>query len=709
MALTKITAAIIEDGAITASALSNNSIGITQLNVSDGTSGQFLRTDGSGNLSFATVSGYTDSDVASYLSSNGYATQSTIVGAITDSAPATLDTLNELAAALGDDANFSTTVTNNIATKLPLAGGTLTGNLTGTQAFFSPNTAGKNTITITTNASDDGRILIKSDTTDKVDIQANGVTYFNGGNVGIGDTSPIAKLTVKAASDTIRAESLATDAKNITMSYHDSNDQGQIFCGQDGVVDKNIVLRGHTLIFQRNGGTEAMRIDSAGTIYQGTTTPTLHSAVTGLVLENGSLITDSTRIDGGSMTLAQNAAVDSGNTWAYLAAGEASYYQQFNGNHYFTTAASGSAGADATMATQMTIASDGTVGIGTTNPQQKLHIADGTNGTGLEIAPNDSAGKVNINSYDRGQSAWRQMDLAGSVITFATDNGGLAERMRIASDGIVYFGPNGSTADPRINRHSNGYDYINSGNSRWLKVGASSGHTNVAFQDGSSGVTIFETAGSERMRIKNTGGVQFYTDVRSNAKKMELHNGEGLWVYNNGGGNPVDYGLGSEIRLDGLSHGINATHYLALSGYLPGYTPGQYNCLKTDLNDMHFAAGGTYTGYISQNGGFTDVSDEREKENIVTISNATAKLKQLRGVYHTWKDTANRGTDTYIGLIAQEVEAVVPEVVSTSNPTSLNTPESDTVGIKGVAYAKLVPLLIETIKELEARITTLEG
>jgi hypothetical protein len=51
------------------------------------------------------------------------------VALIVDSAPGTLNTLNELAAALGDDASFSTTVTNSIAAKLPLAGGTLTGNL----------------------------------------------------------------------------------------------------------------------------------------------------------------------------------------------------------------------------------------------------------------------------------------------------------------------------------------------------------------------------------------------------------------------------------------------------------------------------------------------------------------------------------------------------------------------------------------------------
>jgi hypothetical protein len=53
----------------------------------------------------------------------------TEVANLVDSAPSTLDTLNELAAALGDDPNFSTTVTNSIATKMPLSGGTFTGNV----------------------------------------------------------------------------------------------------------------------------------------------------------------------------------------------------------------------------------------------------------------------------------------------------------------------------------------------------------------------------------------------------------------------------------------------------------------------------------------------------------------------------------------------------------------------------------------------------
>ena len=83
-------------------------------------------TEGSGNLYF------TDARVASYLTTNSYATETYVdsaVQAVIDSAPAALDTLNELAAALGDDANFAGTMTTSLAGKLALAGGTMTGNI----------------------------------------------------------------------------------------------------------------------------------------------------------------------------------------------------------------------------------------------------------------------------------------------------------------------------------------------------------------------------------------------------------------------------------------------------------------------------------------------------------------------------------------------------------------------------------------------------
>jgi hypothetical protein len=69
---------------------------------------------------------YTDSAVSG-LASETYVDNA--VSNLVDSAPSALDTLNELASALGDDANFSTTVTNNIASKLSLSGGTMTGNI----------------------------------------------------------------------------------------------------------------------------------------------------------------------------------------------------------------------------------------------------------------------------------------------------------------------------------------------------------------------------------------------------------------------------------------------------------------------------------------------------------------------------------------------------------------------------------------------------
>jgi hypothetical protein len=90
----------------------------THLNTSTATTNQLLSWTGSDYDWIDAPATYGDSDVSIYLSTNGYDTASNIVASIVDSAPTTLDTLNELAAALGDDANFSTTVTNSIATKL---------------------------------------------------------------------------------------------------------------------------------------------------------------------------------------------------------------------------------------------------------------------------------------------------------------------------------------------------------------------------------------------------------------------------------------------------------------------------------------------------------------------------------------------------------------------------------------------------------------
>ena len=145
---------------------------------------------------------------------------STAIANLADSAPATLDTLNELAAALGDDANFSTTVTNSIATKLPLAGGTLTGGLKITDASqgLLVDSAGHASIRLDRGSTSyDNNILFytagslkwrlwQDGSDDYLYLQDsvnsnNMVVFKKGGNVGIGASDPAAPLDVQPASD----------------------------------------------------------------------------------------------------------------------------------------------------------------------------------------------------------------------------------------------------------------------------------------------------------------------------------------------------------------------------------------------------------------------------------------------------------------------------------------------------------------------------
>jgi hypothetical protein len=86
--------------------------------------------DTSGNLSVEGLVVPTQSSSDNDTSAASTAFVHAHIDAVLDSAPGTLNTLNEIAAALNDDANFNTTVTNAIAAKLPLAGGTMTGNIT---------------------------------------------------------------------------------------------------------------------------------------------------------------------------------------------------------------------------------------------------------------------------------------------------------------------------------------------------------------------------------------------------------------------------------------------------------------------------------------------------------------------------------------------------------------------------------------------------
>lgn len=105
---------------------------------------------------------------------------------------------------------------------------------------------------------------------------------------------------------------------------------------------------------------------------------------------------------------------------------------------------------------------------------------------------------------------------------------------------------------------------------------------------------------------------------------------------------------------------------------------------------LNYDGTGTFAGDV------TAFSDITLKENIEVIPAALDKISEIRGV--TFNRTDQENEQRHAGVIAQEVEAVLPEVVSTNND-----------GIKSVAYGNLVSLLIEAVKELKTEVETLKA
>ena len=112
------------------------------------------------------------------------------------------------------------------------------------------------------------------------------------------------------------------------------------------------------------------------------------------------------------------------------------------------------------------------------------------------------------------------------------------------------------------------------------------------------------------------------------------------------------------------------------------------------LSGTQFYMTGSYSGSFTATGNVTAYSDKTLKDNIELIDNPIDKIKEIRGVTFTRNDII--GTPRHTGVIAQEVEMVLPEVV-----------ETDGNGIKTVAYGNMVGLLIEAVKHQQKQIEEL--
>ena len=106
------------------------------------------------------------------------------------------------------------------------------------------------------------------------------------------------------------------------------------------------------------------------------------------------------------------------------------------------------------------------------------------------------------------------------------------------------------------------------------------------------------------------------------------------------------------------------------------------------------AMSGNFTGSFTATGDVTAYSDENLKYNIETIDGALGKVEGIRGVTWNRKEDDSRAT----GVVAQELESVLPEAVHT-----------DAEGMKSVAYGNITGLLIEAVKELSAQVAELKA
>ncbi len=129
----------------------------------------------------------------------------------------------------------------------------------------------------------------------------------------------------------------------------------------------------------------------------------------------------------------------------------------------------------------------------------------------------------------------------------------------------------------------------------------------------------------------------------------------------------------------------NSTHYPTLSTATSGsYTTAVVSSTKLTFNPSTGNFGATQ---------FTTLSDQTFKTNIRPIEDSVALVQRLQGVRFDWLEN-NKPS---LGLIAQEVEKVIPELVETTD------------GIKSVSYSNMIGLLIEAIKEQQNQMEELKS
>jgi hypothetical protein len=531
------------------------------------------------------------------------------------------------------------------------------------------------------------------------------VTFQAGGNVGIGTTTPDTTLHIVGQlkyDDDNQANGyvLTSDADGVAswqapVIDTDTDDQTLSLSGSDlsisegntvdlsGIVtdivadedgDTKIQLEESTdedIIRFDIAGTEAVTIGNSGYVGIGTSSP------------NARLnILDSTRADLTLRILDNNAeqgiAFQNG-AGAY----NWNIYRTPNGSNTsdlrFAGAAASSAKSDINNLNEyVTFQAGGNVGIGTTTPNTTLHIVGQ-----LKYDDDNQANGYVLTSDADGVASWQApvidtdtddqtLSLSGSDLSISEGNtvdlSGIVTDIVADEDGDTKIQLEESTDEDIIRFDVAGTEAVTIDNSGYVGIGTSSPDARLNLLDSNRAdltLQILDNDAEQGIAFQNSGGAYSWN------------------IYRTPNGNNS-----SDLRFAGAAVGSSKFQITDLNEYVTFQAGGNVGIGVTNPG-YALQVGSVGDGTEARANVWNTFSDRRWKKDFEIIPDALKKLNQVNGYFYNWKE----GVDTtqQVGVIAQEIEEILPQAVST-----------DENGYKSVDYSKLTAWLIQVNKEQQS-------
>ena len=340
--------------------------------------------------------------------------------------------------------------------------------------------------------------------------------------------------------------------------------------------------------------------------------------------------------------------------------------------------------------------SAGLVGIGSTQPKAKLDVNGSFNVSGIATIGD----KLLVGTTDKGYNNYADVLTLGGL-----DNSGMTIRSATDGSGSIYFA-DGTTGNSQF---AGSIEYRHSDDTLRLYAGISE---RVSIS--TSGVTVYGNTETQTLNVTGitTLGITSATDLE--AQQLNVSS-SGIVTFGhiriNHALNTIDTKF-ANLYLDSLGGTVEVNDNLEVSGNINanGNIVGDNSTNITGIYDLEVGndldVGGNIVGTNSnisginsvtasgtvQAGDFNSTSDIRLKDNIQVIEDPLAKIVQIEGVSFNWKENNKPA----LGVIADQVQEILPELVTDGDPKTVN-------------YNGLIGLLIEAVKEQQIQIDELKS